>query len=515
VEGRGFSNEEIRVLPVADYTRIDGSATGTWQGILISYFGRLNYSYRDKYLFTANFRRDASPRFAPRNRWGNFPSFSAGWKINQENFFHCPNISTLKLRAGWGKSGSDLIGDYAFQSSLHASNINYVFGDPQKTYKGVTVNSLPSPFAKWETASTLDFGMDLGFFENQVSFTADYFIKKTNNILVQVPIPPSVGMGLNEGGGDPTVNAASVKNKGIEATINIQNNLGKFRYFFSGNLSYISNQVTSLGEGQPLLDGTWDFGYNITRTEVGKPVGNFYGFMVDRIYTSQDEIDADNRMAEEKTGRPETVYQEAAKPGDIRFRDLDNDGYITDKDRTMIGNPAPDLVYGLSLNLCYKGFDLSSTLSGIHGNEIFNAFYTYWLTGMIRPFNASTRVLDRWKNPGDATNIPRAVANDPNKNLRPSTRYIEDGSYWRLKNISLGYNLPPAVFSKLSLDAVSSLKVYVTVQNLYTHSSYRGYDPEISAQYPGDSQRYNLRRGIDTGQYPQPRTFLFGFLINF
>ncbi|HJZ38788.1 MAG TPA: TonB-dependent receptor, partial [Bacteroidales bacterium] len=424
VEGRGFSNEEIKVMPVADFTRIDGNATGSWQSILISYFGRINYSLLNRYLFTINFRRDASPRFSPQNRWGNFPSFSAGWKISQEDFFKNLNlsVSTLKLRAGWGKSGSDLIGDYIFLSSLHSTNINYVFGDPQKTVKGVTINSLPSPYAKWEIASTVNVGLDLGLFDNQLTFTTDYFIKNTQNILVQVPIPPSGGMGLNDGGGDPTINAASVENKGIEATLAIRNRRGKLKYTFSANIAAIKNKVTSLGEGQPLLDGTWDFGYNITRTEVGKPIGHFYGFVVDRVYSTQEEIDADNAMAAEATGNLETLYQEAAKPGDLRFVDLDKDGHITDKDRTMIGNPVPGIIYGLSGNLQYHGFDFSLSVAGVRGNKIFNAFYTYWLTGMIRPFNASAEVLDRWREPGDITDVPRAVANDPNKNLRPSTR---------------------------------------------------------------------------------------------
>lgn len=517
VEGRGFANEEIQTMPVAQFKRIDGNATGVWQGVLISYFGRFNYSINDKYLITANFRRDASPRFSPKNRWGNFPSFSVGWKINQESFFtnFYSMVSTLKLRAGWGKSGSDLIGDYAYQSSLHASNINYVFGGPQVTVKGVTVNSLPSPFAKWETASTYNIGLDFGFFENQLSFTGDYFIKKTKNILVQVPIPPSIGMGLGEGGGDPTINAASVENKGFEITATLQKNLSQFKYYISANAAFIKNKVTSLGEGQPLVDGTWDFGYNITRTEVGKPVGYFYGFIMDKVYSTQDEIDADNALAARLSGNVETRYQEAAKPGDIRFKDLDNDGHITDKDRTMIGNPVPELTYGITSNFSYRGLDLSITAAGVHGNKLFNAFYTYWLSGMIRPFNASKDVLNRWKQPGDVTNTPRAIANDPNKNLRPSTRYIEDGSYWRIKNLSLGYTIPPLVLSNLSLESISSLRFYLSVQNIYTHTSYKGYDPEIGAQYPGDSQRYNLRRGIDSGIFPQPRTFIIGMQLNF
>ncbi|HJZ41933.1 MAG TPA: hypothetical protein VJ203_16305, partial [Bacteroidales bacterium] len=242
---------------------------------------------------------------------------------------------------------------------------------------------------------------------------------------------------------------------------------------------------------------------------------HFYGFVVDRVYSTQEEIDADNAMAAEATGNLETLYQEAAKPGDIRFVDLDKDGHITDKDRTMIGNPVPGIIYGFSGNVQYRGFDFSLSVSGVRGNNIFNAFYTYWLTGMIRPFNASAEVLDRWREPGDITDVPRAVANDPNKNLRPSTRYIQDGSYWRLKNISLGYTVPLSALSRLSLNAVSTLRVYISSQNLYTHSRYKGFDPEIGAQYSGDSQRYNLRRGIDTGQYPQPRTFLVGIQLNF
>jgi len=517
VEGRGFSNDEIRVMPVAESTKIDGNETGAWQGVLISYFGRFNYALADKYLFTANFRRDASPRFSPKNRWGNFPSFSAGWKISQEPFFKSWNteISNLKLRAGWGRSGSDLIGDYAYVSNLHSSKINYVFGSPQVTVKGVTINSLSSPFAKWETASSFDIGLDLGIFKNQLTFAADYFTKNTRNILVQVPIAPSAGLGLNDGGGDPTINAASVLNKGIEGSLAIQNNDGRFRYSIRANLTSFSNKVTSLGQGQPLVDGNYDFGNSTTRTEVGKPIGYFYGFRVDRVYSNQEDINADNAMAEDKTGIPGMLYQEAAKPGDIRFKDLDNDGRITDKDREMLGNPAPDLIYGLSANLSFKGFDFSFTFFGIYGNEVFNAFHTYWLTGMIRPFNASREVLNRWQQPGDVTNIPRAVANDPNKNLRPSDRYIEDGSYQRLKNISIGYTLPEQMLSRLSLLGISSFRIYVTGHNLLTFSKYKGFDPEIGAQFAGDSQRYNLRRGIDVGQYPQARSVLFGVNLSF
>ncbi|MBN2814073.1 MAG: TonB-dependent receptor [Bacteroidales bacterium] len=514
-EGRGFSNEEIKILSVAESTRIDGNATGSWQGVLISYFGRLNLSFRNRYLFTANFRRDASPRFAPQNRWGNFPSFSAGWKISEEPFFkrYKTKVSTLKLRAGWGKSGSDLIGDYAYQPTLHSANINYVFGNPQSTVKGVTVNSLASPFAKWEIASSIDLGLDIGLFENQVTFTTDYFRKNTSNILVEVPIAPSVGLGLNNGGGDPTINAASVMNTGIETSLMLRNNAGKFRFNVSANLTYVKNKVTSLGNGQPLAEGIYDFGYSITRTEVGKPIGYFYGFKVDRVYSSQEEIDADNSLAIAKTGNPEMLYQDASKPGDIRFKDLDNDGHITDKDRTMIGTPLPDIMYGLSASFNYKNFDLSFVFFGVHGNEIFNAFHTYWLSGMIRPFNASTEVLNRWQQPGDITSIPRAVANDPNKNLRPSDRYIEDGSYQRLKNISIGYKISKNTLDRLSFHAITELRFYFSAQNIFTNTVYKGFDPEIGAQAPGDSQLYNLRRGIDVGQYPQPRSFLLGIQL--
>ncbi|NJO69327.1 MAG: TonB-dependent receptor [Bacteroidetes bacterium] len=350
---------------------------------------------------------------------------------------------------------------------------------------------MPSPFAKWETASTLNFGLDMGFFDNQLTISSDYFIKNTKNILVQVPIPPSIGMGLNDGGGDPTINAASVENKGVEASVTIQNNKGRLRYFVTVNAAYIQNEVTSLGQGQPIVDGSWDFGYNITRTEVGMPIGYFYGFVVDRIYNNQQEIDSDHEMATIASGIAETKYQEAAQPGDIRFKDLDGDGHISDKDRTMIGNPVPKLIYGITSNASYKGFDISLTLSGVYGNKIFSAFNTYWLTGMIRPFNATSEVLNRWKTPGDITSVPRAVANDPNKNLRPSTRYIEDGSYWRIKTLSLGYTIPTSMISKLLLNGVTGLRIYISAQNLYTYTSYKGYDPEIGAQNSGDSQRYN------------------------
>jgi len=520
LEGRDFANEEIRVLSVVDNPLIRKDASGAWESALLAYFGRVNYIFANKYLVTATLRTDASPNFDPESRWATFPSFSLGWKIHEESFMNNMDfISQLKVRGGWGQSGRD-IGGLRYYATLHSNGVGYVFGTGNTFNSGVTVLTPPSTGIKWETSTTTNVGIDLGLANNRITLTADYFTTLTEDILVPIPIPPSVGFGLSGGeNSSPTVNAANVKNSGVEFTVGWRNNIGDFHYSINANAAFINNEVTSMGDGEPINMAGGAAGYSLTRTEVGYPIGYFYGFVVDKVYSTQAEVDADNADA------PDGVYQANAAPGDIRFMDINGrdengeltgiaDGKVDDDDRKMIGKPIPDATYGITLAADYKGFDFALAIQGIAGVEIYNN-NGYWFNGMTRPFNSTTDVLDRWKQEGDVTDMPRAMNGDPARNTRVSTRYVENGSYMRLKTLTLGYTLSQSALGRIANGGISYFRVYLTAQNLLTITEYSGFDPEISAMYPGDYDNYNLRRGIDNGQYPQPRSFMIGFQLGF
>ena len=495
-----FTNDYVRVIP-AGSGKINNNATGADQSAKLGYFARLNYSYANKYLFQANFRADASYNFTPANRWGYFPAFSLGWKLNEENFIkdNVNFISLLKLRAGWGKSGSDLIPAYGYTSLIYSFNPDYIFGNTPVT--GAAIVSLWNPDMRWETSTTSNIGLDLAMFKNQLQFTADYFIKNTEDILVPYPMPSSTGIGFSGGyNGSAWRNAASVINKGLELTLNYNKVLsGDFNYNIGVNVTFIKNEVTDLGEGLPIMAGSFS-GNSITRTEKGTPIGSFYGFKMDKVYSTQAEVDADNERAVTLHGA-DAAYQENAQAGDIRFIDVDGDGWITDGDKTMIGSPIPKMIFGFNMGASYKRFDLSANFTGVYGNDILDR-NQYWLEGMVIPFNASVKIKDRWKQEGDISEIPRAVSPDANQNTRVSDRWIHDGSYLRLKTLSLGYSIPADVLRKISFNIVSGLRVYFSAENLLTLTKYPGFDPEIGEV--GD----NLVQGLDWGQYPQSKLYI-------
>ncbi len=502
-----FTNDQVQVIPVG-VGKINNSGTGANQSAKLGYFARVNYSFANKYLFQANFRADASYNFAPANRWGYFPAFSLGWKMNEEGFIkdNTDFINLLKLRVGWGKSGNDLISPYGYSAQVSNFYPDYVFGNIPVS--GSTIISLWNPDIVWETSSTTNFGLDLAILNSQIRLTADYFIKNTQNILVEYPMPSSTGIGLANGdGGNAYRNAASVLNNGLELTADytkvFQNGI---TFNISGNITFLHNEVTSLGNGLPILDGSHYSGSTITKTEKGTAIGSFCGFKMDRVYSTQAEVDADNTNAEALHGAG-SAYEENARAGDIRFTDVNGDGWITDDDKTFIGNPIPKMIYGLVLGSSFKGFDLGVNINGVNGNKIFFNDQ-YWLEGMVIPFNASVSTRDRWKKEGDITSIPRAASPDANQNTRVSDRWVHDGSYLRLKTVSLGYTVPVSTIKKITMNAVSNLRVYFTAQNLVTLTKYPGFDPEIS----GGS---NLTQGIDIGQYPLSKLYMFGLQINF
>ena len=495
---------------------------------LVSYFGRLNYSYADKYLLQANIRRDGSSKFGENSRWGIFPSYSAGWVASKESFMEPVNfVSFLKLRASYGEIGNQNIDDYMYEASL-GSYQAYVFND--ESVVGVGPNGFENPFIQWETAKQSNIGADFGFFENRLNITAEYYNNTTEDMLIRVTMPVS-----NGSSNFPWQNAGSVSNKGFELMLNYRKNEGDFTYSVTGNLTTIKNEVLSLGTNDdPIYGGGSELGGS-TKTSVGQPIGSFYGYRTDGIYQTQVEIDAMNAdfiededgntiPNDDGEGNPILIFAPRANPGDIRFVDLDGDGELTDNDRDYIGSPIPDLTYGLHLSIEYKNFDFSMSFQGVYGNEIYRET-KIWTEGMYHNFNASTAVFDRYR-PNDVsvitepedgapvsvdyfantdTDMPWGITTDPNNNAKLfSDRFLEDGSYVRLKDISFGYNFPESVLKKLKL---GSMRVYCTGLNVLTFTKYTGYDPEIGGN--------NTSRGIDNGYFPQAKAFLGGIQIAF
>ena len=413
-----------------------------------SFLGRLNYMYKDKYLLTANVRRDGSSRFAPAHRWGTFPSFSAGWRLSKEDFMkNIEFISDLKLRGGYGVIGNQEVPPYGFEATL-VTSADYSFGGIVQG--GVTQTSLPNPDLRWELSKQTNIGLDATLFGGKIQFTADYFIRKTENMILAAPIPGSTGVSAA-----PLVNAGDVLNHGIEFSLGYQKVEGVFHYSVSANGTFLKNKVTSLGIGVPIEGRFPDAdGAVVTVTETGYAIGSFLGYLTDGIFQTQEDID-------------KHATQPGAAPGDIRFKDLNNDGVIDGNDRTILGNPIPEFSYGLSLNADYKGFDISVFWQGIEGVHIYNGV-RYWTEGMAEVYNHDVSVLNRWTGPGTSNTMPRAVLGDPNFNRRPSDRFLEDGSYLRLKNISLGYTLPAHVLNSLGKGVISNIRIYITGQNLLT-----------------------------------------------
>lgn len=503
VEGSNFESTQVLLPTFADQYAITNAGAGV--SAYMSYYGRINYILMDKYLFTFNYRTDASPKFAPDDRWGSFPSFALGWKLHEESFMQGIGLlSTTKLRVSWGKSGNDRIPSYGFLSNIYTgqrNNIVYPLGINNEMYLGATINGLPAPNIQWETSESINAALELGLFDDQLFFTAEYYNRLTDGILVKVPIPKSTGID-----NPPFKNAAEVRNSGMEFILTYTGTFGDLNYNISANGGFNNNEVLSLGEGNPIPNGDRGGVGNITLTDVGQPIGAFYGFKVDRVLV--DEADAQAYR--------DTYGEENARPGDIAFQDISGpdgvpDGSIDDNDKTFIGDPNPDFTYGVNFGANYRNFDLQFAFTGQSGNEIFNYIGVYHLQGMRRPFNHTTQVLDRWRENGDITNVPRATQDDKNINTRVSDRYIEDGSFMRLRNITLGYNLPMANPDGL----VKKMRFYVTGENLFTLTGYSGYDPEISAIDPNNDQNYNMFQGIDTGQFPQPRRIFAGVQVTF
>ncbi|MEI9808685.1 MAG: TonB-dependent receptor [Bacteroidota bacterium] len=463
------------------------SAKGTeFKNALSSYFGRVNYSYDDKYLLSASLRRDGSSRFAPANKFGYFPAASVGWKLSNENFWNVPKsiVSSLKLRASYGKLGNQEIADYQFQGTIN-SGVVYTFNGI--LYSGGLQTLVASPDIKWESKAITNIGFDGTFMDGKLDFSAEYYNAKSTDILVGITIPASVGFSnLN-----PVVNAASLKNTGVEFSVGYHKKRGDFTWDIAANLSTVKNRVLALGGNNEPLVGVG------SRTVVGGEVGEHYGFVYEGIFQNQAEINAHA-----------TQFGAALAPGDVKYKDISGpdgkpDGVVDEAfDRVSLGSGIPKFHYGINLSAAYKGFDLSIFASGSGKFKINSRMYRD-LHHSAGALNYSTDMLDRWTPSNTNTDIPRLNDNDVN-NFKDSDRpgWLQNGSYLRINTVSVGYSLRENIIKGLA-----SSRIYVTVQNLYTFQQYTGYNPDFTSGV--------LNPGFDFGSYPKPRTIMLGVQLTF
>jgi len=489
-EGRGLPpaatpNESLRYLDLAISNFRTAGGAGEW-GIL-SYLGRVNYNLKGKYFTTINFRVDGSSRFGENNKYGSFPSFSLGWKISEENFLKDAGwVDNLMLRGGWGSLGNQSsLPNYAF-ANLVTPNINYAFGSPGSVVRGQAPTTLGNPDLKWESTQETSLGFDFRGFGGKVNASFDWYNKKTTDMLLQVPLVGYTGITIA-----PYINGGDVVNKGVEVMLGYNNSTSSgISYEVSGNIAFNKNKVTALSNSGTSIQQFLSFVGLVNSTQVGAPIASFYGWVVDGVFQSEDEI---ARHAFQSNG---------TAPGDFKFRDLDGNNVINANDQTIIGNPWPKFTYGFNGSISYKGLDLKVLLQGTHGNDIFQAFK--FRTEGANFFNYTKNVWDnRWTGPGTSNTMPRLTTSDPNNNMRSSTYYVEDGSYLRVRNIQLGYRIPTKVAG------LRNARVYVSVQNAFTFTKYPGFDPEIGTNRTNNP----LYIGLDETNYPIPRIYTVGFNV--
>ena len=460
---------------------------------IVSFFGRVNYAYDNRYMLTATVRRDGSSRFGPNNRFGTFPSVSVGWNVANESFLRDVRwLDALKFRASWGQNGNENIGDFAYLATISTYGLGYSFGS-QNANGSLAVGAAPvkvvNPDLKWETSEQTDIGLDVRLF-GCLGLTFDYYVKKTKDLLVTTPVPLMLGNSF------PTANAGNVKNSGVEFAVDFQRQFGKWNIAVNGNISYNKNRVTYVGTDTGYVTGSTVQGITgaVTRMEAGHAMSYFWGYKTLGIFQNQAEIDA-------WVNSKGVQIQPDARPGDFRYQDTDDSGTIDDNDRVDLGNPFPKVPFGLNVNVSAYGFDLGITSAGQAGNKIFSVLRRPDLTMS----NYGAWVLDRWHGEGTSNSIPRVAHNDTNLNwTRPSDFYLRDGDFWRIRNITLGYtvNIPEKYYLR-------KVRVFASVDNAFTFTKYDGYDPEVGN---GGSI---LGSGIDRGVYPRPRTVSVGLNLTF
>jgi TonB-linked SusC/RagA family outer membrane protein len=528
-EAQGFQVITQNLGLTTDPTTLKTSGGQNPQTRLLSQFGRINYTFAGKYLLTANIRRDGSDRFGPANQWGVFPSVSVGWKVSEEAFMRAlPFVSTLKLRASYGRLGSTSnIPQFTYQGSYGGAGGTNIHGLPDGTRtKGYALTAqLPNPDIKWEEVDQADIGLDVGVWNNRLSLTADWYSRQTNDMIYQVPVPSSAGYD------NSTVytNIGQMSNRGVELAAEYRDRAGAFTYSIGANASFNRNEVKRLDgtNNNPINDGYAGEYLEgaIARTEAGRPLSQFFGYQVEGIFGSDAEVAALNQQAQARTDDEEVYYQnENTGAGDLRFRDVNGDGRITVDDRTFIGNPWPKVTYGVTLNLGWKGFDLAALLQGVGGVDLYNGnqHFTQYFAG---DYNTTADIFGTsFFNGNGLTDRPRVgftdeegnFVRDPNGNYtRISSYYVESGAYFRLRNLQLGYTLPKSLTGRAKL---SNVRLYLQGQNLLTFTPYSGMDPEVL----GNGRRNDVNtsgttgRGIDTiGAYPRTRFYSLGIDVSF
>lgn len=461
---------------------------------LMSYFGRLSYNFGETYLFNATFRADGSSRFIGKNRWGYFPSVSAGWVLSNESFLGGTSnwLNFLKLRASWGQVGNQNIGNFQYLAPVTFATTNYIFGDTEGVLTpGAYVSRLANPNVKWETSEQTNIGFDARFLNGNLTVNLDLYNKVTKDWLIAAPILATAGADA------PFINGGNVTNKGIELALSYSNQAGGLEYTVSVNGAYNKNNVTDIPTADGIVHGLsnqlYDNSGEFNRAQGGYPIGYFWGLVTDGIFQTEEEV-ATYRSSEGK------IIQPAAKPGDVRYVDRNGDGVIDDGDRTIIGNPNPDVTFGFSLSANYKGFDFLVQTNGVAGNELVQSYRNQ----ANAKANYTTAILDRWHGPGSSNSVPRVTENNSNW-VNFSDLYIYKGDFLRISNVTLGYD----VMKLLNTKFVNQFRVYVSALNLFTFTSYEGMDPEVG--YGVNS----FSSGIDLGYYPRPRTYLVGLNVKF
>jgi TonB-linked SusC/RagA family outer membrane protein len=476
--GTTFPDDQVTTLNAA--ATITGSSLAE-EWALLSWVSRLNYNYKDKYLLSLAMRRDGSSRFGKDNRWGNFPSVSAGWILSDEKFLSSmPKISYLKVRASYGLTGNNNIGNYSHFAAVNTDN--YAFNGVLAS--GKTTTSLSNTELGWEKSDQFDAGIDIGLLKDRIFFQYDYFNKTTSDMLYSVSVPQESGFSSF------TTNTGKFQFWGHEFVLSTKNMIKTFKWNTDLNISFVKNKVLDLGDGIDHIGGLTGDPFI---TKVGEPIGQFCGYVFDGIYNNQEELDASPKHA-------------TSTVGTVRMKDTNNDKVIDDYDRTVIGNPAPKFTYGITNDFSYKRFDFNFVISGAYGNKIMNRSLesTQNLDGV---FNVTKDVAKRWRseeNPGDGVH-PRAMIGTGLARLMNS-RWVSDGSYATLKNVTLGYTFP----TQNMLKYIKSIRLYSSIQQAFVLTAYEGSNPEVSAN--GDSA---LGQGIDWSAYPVPRTVSFGFNLNF
>lgn len=506
--GRGFNLSRKDIPFGTDAINAASPAEQTTGGsfnenALTSRFGRIMYSYDSRYLITASVRNDGSSRFADGYRYGTFPSVAVGWNVMNERFFNkSSRINELKLRASYGVLGNQEIGNYSTQSTSTTGR-NYIQGGNYWIGTSTGINWVSPKNLTWEETKTSNVGLDVSVLKGKFSLTADYFVQNTNGVLLSIGMPQSAGLG-----GSPTMNAGVVQNKGIELLLNHNNTVGQVTNNVGINASTVRNRIKDITVGNtqefagmnPHGEGT------VTWARLGDPIGSFYLIKTDGLFQNEAEVQA-HKTPEGK------LIQPNAKPGDIRFIDFNGDGQISDNDRQYAGSPFPKLSYGIRGNVAYRGLDLGIFFDGVYGNKIYN-YTRARMEAMNEINNFGIAALDAWTPQNTGTNVPRFTMEDQNQNRRRvSDRWLEDGSFFRLKTLEVGYTLNSNLLQKIQL---KNTRIFTAFENLFVATKYKGYTPDLGQSDGLNGQGSGtFSRGVDTGRFPMARTMMIGLQANF